>query len=127
MDETVLRALGLAIQIIEEMPEQHRQSSDMHDMRLILEGGSTARDDYLIVQALTLALAWRASTVPPSKNFADMEEADSAVVGVKNRWREFEELFAALAKANPNTVGFLFDQACQQVNRLTTEDSAARK
>jgi hypothetical protein len=127
MDETVLRALGLAIQIIEEMPEQHRQNSNMDDMRDILGGGSTGRDGYLIVQALTLALAWRASTVPPSKTFADMEEAESALVGLKNRWREFKDLFAALANADPNTAGLLFDQACQQVNRLATEDSASEK
>jgi hypothetical protein len=125
MDETVLRALGLAIQIIDEMPEHHRQHSNMDDMRVILGGGSTGRDDYLIVQALTLALAWRASTVPPSKNSA--EEAESALVGFKNRWREFEDLFAALAKANSNMVGLLFGRACQQVNRLTTEDSASGK
>jgi hypothetical protein len=127
MVETARRALGLAIQIIEEMPEQHRESSNMDDMRHILTGGSTGRDDYLIVQALTLALAWRASTVPPSKNFADMKETESALVGFKNRWREFEDLFSALAQANPNMVGLLFGQACQQVNRLTTEDSAPRE
>jgi hypothetical protein len=103
MLDTVRRALGLAVQIIEEMPEKHQQYSNMNDMRHLLTGGSTGRDDYIILQALTLALALRASTVPPSKSFADIEEMERACVGFNNRLSEFGDLFSAPFRCMPGS------------------------
>jgi hypothetical protein len=60
MDESMLRALGIAIQILGEMPDHLRPESDISEMREIMAGKSTGRDFFIVTQAVATALAYRA-------------------------------------------------------------------
>jgi hypothetical protein len=60
--ENIRRALGLAYQILLDLPEQLRPESDAADMQQLLEGkstGDTGRDGLIIASGVATALAWR--------------------------------------------------------------------
>ena len=59
LSEDARRMLGLAMQILEDLPEWLQPASNMADMRTILAGGNTGRDELIISEAVNTALAWR--------------------------------------------------------------------
>jgi hypothetical protein len=67
LPENMRRALGIAYQVLQELPVQLRPESDIEDMQQILEGkgtGDTGRDGLLICTAVATALAWRTRQWP---------------------------------------------------------------
>jgi hypothetical protein len=47
LNNDLRRALGLAVQILEDMPEWLRPHSNMEAMRSLLAGNSTGRDGFI--------------------------------------------------------------------------------
>ena len=109
MDENSRRALGLAIQILDEMPIELRTESDINDMREILKGGSTHRDDLLLTQAVATALAFRAVSAMQAERDLSRVAARS---GLNNRLQEFGDLFEVAARCDASMLALYFDQAC---------------
>jgi hypothetical protein len=116
LDETLRKALFLAVPILEKMPDTYRPDSNIEDMREILAGRSTGRDGLIIMQALAMALAYRTSTAcnEPMK-FADGDDFISEAPALNRRLHEFSDLFAAVAKADPWSFAVYFSQACDQI------------
>ena len=105
MPDTMRRALGLALQILEDMPPEYRPESDIEDMRHLLDGQSSGRDGYITAKAVATALAYRAAhAVARPINW----ESDIAEVAVNNRIREFASLFKATAGLDYTVLGLTF-------------------
>jgi hypothetical protein len=127
MDVVVERALGLAIQILEELPDEARPGSDIADMRRMLEGRDSGRDNYIIIEALTTVLALRASEAMtnPIQMTAGLSSNESKVeaitVGMTNRMNELADLFDGLSKFNGSAVGLHFLEACKNVRILNRQ------
>lgn len=112
--EPIAHALGIAIQILEELPDDLRPDLNIDDMREILAGNTTGRDGYIIRQAIATALAFRASNAMTIKR----QNAARAMSGAENRWREFGALFELASQCDPSALGLEFDEACGKVATL---------
>jgi hypothetical protein len=115
INDNIRRALGLAEQILQELPTRRRPDSNIQDMRGLLDGRSSGRDDYIICEAIATALAWRKQDVianPPNFEaqvdqhrhpaFAQAEQAHSSV-GTKvfsDRIDELRAVFDLVRQAN---------------------------
>jgi hypothetical protein len=93
LDNNLRRALGLAVQILEDMPGWLRPESNMDDMRDLLVGKSSGRDGLIISEAIAIALAYRTFEI------VEAGPRDGDVFG--KRLDEFTALFAA-ARAVPD-------------------------
>jgi hypothetical protein len=109
MDENLRRALGLAVQILDEMPTEFRPANNIKEMRGILAGRSSGRDDILLTQAVATALAFRAVSAMRAKR--DLSRP-SGLSGLDYRLKEFGDLFEMAARCSPSMLGMYFDQAC---------------
>jgi hypothetical protein len=87
MGESRLRALGIAVQILEELPDELRPDSNIADMREMLAGNSTGRDGLILTQAVATALAFRAVNAMNVRR--DYSNPEHAVAGLTNRNQEF--------------------------------------
>jgi hypothetical protein len=114
IQEPIARALGITIQILEELPDDLRPDSNIADMREILAGNTTGRDSHIIVQAIATALAFRASNAMTIKR----QNAARAMSGANNRWTEFGALFKLASQCDPSALALYFDQACDKVPTL---------
>jgi hypothetical protein len=109
----VRRALGLAIQIIEDLPDWLQPKSDMADMRALLDGESTGRDSLILVTAIALALAFRARHAMTVK---------SSPEGFVNRLEDFRTLFTVVQMCDPWTFAIKFTEACDRFSRENETD-----
>ena len=105
--DTVRRALALAVQILEELPDQLRPESNIEDMRDLSGGETTGRDGFIMAEALATALAFRAFTAMTTKTPND---TDAMVASINNREREFASLFTLVRNVNPELLAMLFTQ-----------------
>jgi hypothetical protein len=107
--ENIRRALGLASQILEDMPEQLRPESDIEDMRQLLasEGtGDTGRDGLLICQAIATALAWRTRQWPKfNPQYPEL---------INERWGELTSLFEVVRQIDARTFALTYSEACNR-------------
>jgi hypothetical protein len=110
MGESQLRALAIAVQVLEELPDELRPDSNIDDMREMLAGKSTGRDWLILTQAVATALAFRAMNAMRVRR--DFSNPDHAVAGLNNRMQEFSALFELAMQCNAPLLGLYFDQAC---------------
>jgi hypothetical protein len=102
VEEDLRRQLGLAIQILEELPDKFRPDSNIADMREILAGqwdGPDARVTVLLVQAVATALAFRTLTVLNTPTRRDSRN-ELYMGGLENRIAEFQTLFELVKLAD---------------------------
>jgi hypothetical protein len=116
MNKELRKALGLALQILEDLPGQLRPENNIKDMHEILAGRSSGRDDIIVQEAVATALAWRTHDAVLHPLNPDDKEAFAS--GFNNRAAEFADLFTAVSILGPNSVGMLFVQACNRIARL---------
>jgi hypothetical protein len=120
--ETLRRALGLAAQILEELPDHLRPRSNIEDMRRILDRVSTGRDSYIIAQAIATALAFRALNAN-SLPFDFESDSERAIARLDGRMQDFRTLFEAAKHCNAGLLAFHFAQALANL-RSHAEDEA---
>jgi hypothetical protein len=114
-DETLRRALGLAAQILDELPKHLRPRSDIEDMRRILDGRSTGRDGYIIARAIATALAFRA--IANNARPLDFDaNPDRAMARFADRVRDFRALFEAAKRCDATAVATCFAQAIESLS-----------
>ena len=108
LSEDARRMLGLAMQILEDLPEWLQPASNMADMRTILAGGYTGRDELIISEAVATALAWRTqqATAHP---IVDNEP------GFNNRLHEWESLFGLIQLCDAQLCAISYNQACNRI------------
>lgn len=107
--ETMRRALGLAVQILEEMPEELRPVSNIADMRRMMNGESTGRDGPIQMEAIATALAFRTRTAHDAGAFINGE---GGFIGLQNRMNEFRDLFALIQLCDPWTLAVKYAEVC---------------
>jgi hypothetical protein len=109
------RALGLAIQRLEELPDDLRPRSNIDDMKALLAGQSTGRDGLIQTEAVATALAHlsqRALSVSP---YLDRDRVDNAVAGLNNRMHDFRALFDLAKRCDAETLAIKFVEACSRL------------
>jgi hypothetical protein len=121
LDKTVLNSLSMAISIIGDLPKEYQ--SNVEEMKAVLKavtGGEDIGENgcLIIVQALTLSLAFWAGSISVPRRFSTEEPRLTNLL-----IKELTHLFAALADVDPQTVAGYFVQACWQV-KLAEEAKA---
>jgi len=92
MKEIVRKALGLALQVLDDMPADIRPASDIAGIREIIAGrsaGSDERDTFLVAQGVAVALAWqthRAMSEPIC-----LEHTEASTVKFNSRANDFAD------------------------------------
>jgi len=122
-EEDLRRQLGLAIQILEELPEKFRPASNIADMREILAGewdGPDARATVLLVQAVATALAFRTLTVLNAPTRRDSRN-EPYMGGVENRIAEFQTLFELVKLADAGVLASYYAAACSGLTAAQPE------
>ena len=113
MDEKLRRVLGLVIQILAEMRKGLRPESNIREMRQLLAGGTSGRDDWVVTEAVATALAHRAlDSLSLKRDFSSPEAREAYSVGFQNRRSEFRDLFELARRCEPSTLALHFEQAC---------------
>lgn len=113
--EIVRQALGLAVQILGDMPAESRPVSNIPGMRWSLAGGSSGspdRDSPLVAQGVVVALAWqtcRALSEPIPL------ESESSTVKFNSRANDFAELLSVIPELGVELMGALFARACDHI------------
>jgi hypothetical protein len=113
VEEDLRRQLGLAIQILEELPDKFRPASNIADMREILAGewdGPDVRVTVLLVQAVATALAFRTLTVLNATRHDSRDEPYMG--GLENRIAEFQTLFELVKLADAGVLASYYAAAC---------------
>src|SRR5215471_13474564 len=95
------RALGLAIQILEELPDDLRPRSNIEDMKALLAGQSTGRDGLIQTEAVATALAHLSQRALGVSPYLDRDRVDNAVAGLNNRTHDFRAVFTSRNGAMP--------------------------
>ena len=95
------RALGIAVQVLEDLPERLRPESNIEDMKALIAGETTDRAGLLLVQAVATALAFRVQSALDNPQQWNRENTieDTEPVGFNNRVQEFTALLE-LAKSS---------------------------
>ena len=109
IEEDIRRALGIAIQVLEEQDECLQPASNMRDMKAILDGKNTGRDSLIITQGVAAALVIRtrqAMAIP-------LNDAR----GVDNRLHELTSLFALARLCDPWTFAIEYNDMCNRLAR----------
>jgi hypothetical protein len=110
MGESQFRALSIAVQILEELPDELRPDSNIDDMREMLAGKPTSRDGLILTQAVATALAFRAVNAMSVRR--DYSNPEHALSSLNNRNQEFSALFELARHCDAPLLGLYFDQAC---------------
>ena len=117
------RAIGIAIQALEELPDHLRTMSNIADLRRMLAGEDTGRDGVIAVQAIALALAFRTQTAMLSGQ-SPMSEARG--VGFNNRLQEFAAIFDLIRHcSSPQMLAMAYVEACQSVRNTQLGDDGS--
>jgi hypothetical protein len=123
VEEDLRRQLGLAIQILEELPDKFRPASNIADMREILAGewdGPDVRVTVLLVQAVATALAFRTLTVLNTPTRRDSRK-EPYIGGLENRIAEFQTLFELVKLADAGVLASYYAAACSGLAAATPE------
>jgi hypothetical protein len=119
LPENVRSALGLALQILEKLPEKQRPESNMDDMRGLLAGQSSGRDGLIVSEAIALALAYqtqRAIIDPPLLGWIeDGDDRELRTKIVNTRMREIAILFELVRQIDARSFPSDYMQACMRV------------
>ena len=124
LDNNVRRALGLAVQILEDLPAELRPESNMEDMRGLLAGKSSdrvGRDNLLIIEAIATAIVWRTLEIvnaPPHKPMpADTPSTEvRAMYDVfERRINEFRTLFELSQQFEPSVFAMRYVESCERL------------
>ena len=120
--ETIRRVLGLAIQILEDAPENLRPESNMDDMRRLLEDleHDTGRNSTIIAQAAVIVLAFMSKRALSKSPWFDERRGSPAAkwTGFTNSVDEFYALFELLGRIHPSALAQQYIQACSIVGSL---------
>lgn len=119
LDNNVRRALGLAVQVLEDLPEWLRPESNMDDMRDLLAGKSSGRDGVIVTEAIAIALAWRTREVTESKP----HDASNADVHIR-RIDEFMGMFALAQHIDAHHFALSYLAMCDRLARSRQEQPA---
>jgi hypothetical protein len=123
--DDIRRCLGLAVQILDDLPRWLRPASNMNDMRAILNGEDSGRDGQIIVQAVATALAWRSqqaitdvigaglSATAPE----DRQRVYTAFARLDNRMQEFSALFKLVQLCDARTFAVYYNETCDRMAR----------
>jgi hypothetical protein len=112
LPDDVRRALGLALQVLEEQPKWLQPKSNMSDMRKLLNGQDTGRDGLILTEAIAVALAMRTLHILAHPAGQD---------GLSNRLDEFRSLFTVVQQCDPWTFAVQFVGACDRFARAEAE------
>ena len=117
LDNDMRRALGLAVQILEDLPEWLRPESNMDEMRALLAGQSTGRDSVILTEAAAIALAWRTLNIIEGKPH-DAANADEHT----KRVEEFRALFAIAKRIDAFPFALRYVEMCDRLARSRSEE-----
>jgi hypothetical protein len=112
LDNDTRRALGLAVQILEDMPDWLQPKSNMDDMSALLAGQSTGRDSAILTEAAAIALAWRTFEIVE----ATPTNAANADVHIR-RVEEFRVLFAIAGRIDAFHFATRYVEMCDRLAR----------
>jgi len=115
---TLQRILGLAVQILEDLPDNHQPKSDMADMRRIMAGEDTGRDGMIQHEAVAVVLAWMTKRALAKDFFWDESKGstEAKMVGFQNQLREFTELFQLIERCSPEMLALAYNTACARIS-----------
>jgi hypothetical protein len=108
MDNDLRQALKLALKVLEDLPEMFRPERNIEDMREILAGLKTGRDQLIMVQAVATALAYRSLEIATTKQ----QESDGRDVVVERRMDDFSALFSLVKRCDLSTLALYYTEAC---------------
>jgi hypothetical protein len=116
LDNDTRRTLGLAVQVLEDLPDWLQPASNMRDMRSLLDGKSTTRDEVILAEAAAVALIHRTIDIVESEPFGP----NNAEV-YSTRLHEFHALLAVLQRADPWTLAIFYAEMCDKLARSRQE------
>ena len=110
-------ALGLALKILDELPENIRPISSMADMRSLLDGQSSGRDGLIVAQAVALALAHLTQQTIADTPILTYSPDDSEpwLRLCNERLNEFAMLFGAIRHFRAVLLPAAYLDACRQL------------
>jgi hypothetical protein len=108
LDNDMRRAVGLAVQILEDVPEWLRPESNMSDMRDLLAGETTGRDGPILVEAVAVALAHRT---------IEIVSGSKSPAAFSNRIDEFTALFRLVRRADARLFAVRYVEMCDRLAR----------
>jgi hypothetical protein len=120
------RALGIAVQVLEDLPERLRPASNIEDMKALIAGETTDRAGLLLVQAVATALAFRVQSAlanPQQWNREDATE-DTEPVGFNNRVQEFTALLELAKSSDARMLALLLVEALDRLAQAERKNSA---
>jgi hypothetical protein len=109
------RALGLAIQILEELPDDLRPRSNLDDMKAMLGGRSTGRDGLIQTEAVATALAHLSQRALGVSPYLDRDRVDNAIAGLNNRMHDFRAIFDLAKRCDAGTLALKSVKACSRL------------
>jgi hypothetical protein len=127
----VRRALGLTLQIFEELPEMRRPESNMDDIRDLLGGQSSGRDRVIINEAIAMALAYQTRRMidnaqqPLWADDASDRELRSKVYNAQ--MSEFTDLFILINQIDAGTFAIYYQQACIRLGLARDGDTTGSR
>ena len=111
------RAIGLAVQILEDMPEWLQPHSNMLDMRKLLDGETTGRDGSILIQSIATAIAYRTQQIIAGNPTTPDNHAVYA-----NRMHEFTALFEIVQRIDAWTFAVQYMTICDTFARCRIEE-----
>jgi len=129
LSEDIARALGLTLQILEELPEEWRPESNREDMRGLLGGQSSGRDGMIITEAVAMALAYRTQRMianPVYIKSDDKDEQERWIKIINNRVQEVAELFGLVGRIDTYTLAHYYQEACIRLGSAVQGDHGRR-
>jgi len=109
------RALGLAIQLLEELPDDLRPRSNIVDMKVLLAGQSTGRDGLIQTEAVATALAHLSQRALGVSPYLDHNRVDNAIAGLNNRMHDFRAIFDLAKRCDAGTLAIKFVEASSRL------------
>lgn len=120
------RALGLTIQILEELPNDLRPRSNIEHMKALLAGQSTDRDGAIQTEAVATALAHLSQRALGVSPYLDRGRLDNAVAGLNNRGHDFRAIFDLAKRCDAGALAIMFVTACSRLGAIRAEQGSSR-
>jgi hypothetical protein len=113
LNESARQALGISIQILEELPELHRPDSNIEHMRQMLRPHQLSdRDEIILQEAIATALVFRiksALSAPPPK------DQEARFAGRSKRAEDMGALLRVAAFLGKEDMGLSLAEACTRL------------
>jgi hypothetical protein len=106
LDNDTRRALGLAVQILEDSPDWLQPKSNVDYMRKLLAGKSSGRDGPIIAEAVAVALAHRT---------VEIVEGSNSIEAYISRIHEFVALFALAQRVDAGLLAISYVEMCERI------------